>query len=149
MGQNLYTAAAMFLSSLHLSWDFLHQYKHVKAGVPVLDNLCWAIPLKSHGSTYNYIVQTIKTFNNCKRARATGNDTGKTRVNVCKKSEGLCSEPLTPSHLSTWPSLLPRASWRAPKALLGESPASQQMPFGIDLRGFLFSAVMGCQTCHK
>ena len=69
---------------LHLSWDFLYQYEHVKAGVSVLDNLCWAIPLKSHGSTYNYIVQTIKTFNNYKRARATGNDTGKTRVNVRK-----------------------------------------------------------------
>ena len=59
-------------------WDFLRQYKYVQAGISVLDNLSWAIPIKSKSFMYNYIVQTIKIFNNRKSARASGNDTGKT-----------------------------------------------------------------------
>ena len=79
MGQNSYTAAAMFLSGRgDYSWDFLRQYKYVQAGISVLDNLSWAIPIKSKSFMYNYIVQTLKIFNNRKSARATGNDTGKT-----------------------------------------------------------------------
>ena len=44
-----------------------------------------------------------KESNDCKSARDAGDDTAKTKINVRKISEGLRPEPLTTSHLSTWP----------------------------------------------
>ena len=102
-------------------------------------------PHKSMISSTMTLYKQVKSKIRFKKRRATGTNTGKTEVkSVIFQNR---SVPMT-SHSKAWPFLLPRASWRAPKALLGKSLASQQMPFGIDLRGFLFSAVMGCQTGH-